>query len=607
MTRTLIYCLLGVLTLGLAGCADTAKPLSESAAAAALTLEPVNETREELGAMNRRTAVLYRTDERARFALDGVPKGSYDVSVRARGDNYEGWPKMRLSVDGKRLGEDVAVERATYQEKTFGEVDLSSEQPIEVIFINDNWGGSAERDRNLYVDHLVLEPTEPTSAPPIDTPEPSPSSLPAFPGAEGFGSDTVHGRGGRVIAVTNLNDSGPGSLRAALQASGPRIVVFRVGGIIELRRDITITKPYLMVAGQTAPGDGIAIKNAGISVAAHDVVLRHLRGRPGDAPGEDPDDRDSFKVVFPKIDGDRKVYNVVLDHLSASWAIDEVMSVWGERGREDLVYDVTIQWSIISEALDDSLHPEGPHGKGLLIGDGTKRISVHHNLFAHNPNRHPLIKSGTSVQLVNNVMYNAPGGTELADAKETGAPVFVDLIGNFYKAGPNSLRDPAVMRIKSNIVPSSKVYVKGNLSPQRPTDEGDEWLGVRAPGGEPGPYRAGSPVVGEPNVQITPAQEAYEAVIRNAGATLPKRDRIDRRVIEDVQNSRGRFIDSPGEVGGYPSYASGQAHEDSDGDGMPDAWEREHGLAPDNVSDGPEDADGDGYTNVEEFLNGTRP
>ncbi len=162
MTRTLIYCLLGVLTLGLAGCADTAKPLGESAAAAALTLEPVNETREELGAMNGRTAVLYRTDERARFALDGVPKGSYAVSVRARGDNYEGWPKMRLSVDGKRLGEDVAVERATYQEYTFSEVALSSGQVIEAVFTNDNYDGSAERDRNLYIDHLTLIPVADT-------------------------------------------------------------------------------------------------------------------------------------------------------------------------------------------------------------------------------------------------------------------------------------------------------------------------------------------------------------------------------------------------------------------------------------------------------------
>ncbi len=592
-----------VALLALIGCSNTATDmLDESAAPAALTLEPIEENQEEADALNGKTAVLLRTGERARFEIGDVQSGTYKVSVRARGDNYEGWPVMRLTVNNQQLGEDVLVGSNGYREYTFGEVALSSRQVIEAVFTNDNYDGSADRDRNLYVDQLTLEPVRTDPSPPgeegdpplpppseDDTPTASPSSLPAFPGAEGFGSDTVHGRGGRVIAVTNLNDSGAGSLRAALEASGPRIVVFRVGGIIELRRDITITKPYLMVAGQTAPGDGIAIKNAGISVAAHDVVLRYLRGRPGDAPGEDPEDRDSFQVVSPRINGSRpEVYNVVLDHLSASWAIDEVMSIWGERYREDLVHDVTIQWSIISEALDDSLHPKGPHGKGLLIGDGTKRISVHHNLFAHNPDRHPLIKSGTSVQLINNVMYNAPGGTELADAEETNMPVFVDTISNFYKAGPNSSNNTWAMTIKPNIISSSSVYAEGNLSPQRPTDEGDEWLGVRAPGGEPGPYRAGSPVVGEPNVQIAPAQQAYEAVLSDAGATLPARDRVDTRVVEDVRSGRGRFIDSPREIGGYPSYAFGQVPEDSDGDGMSDAWEREYGFAFNDVSDGPE-------------------
>ena len=605
-----------IVLLALAGCSDTvAGTLEESAAPSALLLEPVDEHIPDGAAANGRTAELLRTGERARFELDSVQDGAYEVHVRARGDNYEGWPILRLSVNDQQLGETIRVESSRYLEYNFGEFNLSSGQVLEAVFTNDNWDGSKDKDRNLYVDHLTLTPIDaptsepaPTPEPPADSPELAPSSLPAFPGAEGFGADTVHGRGGRVIQVTNLDDSGPGSLRAALEAEGPRIVVFRVGGIIELESDIKVRNPYLMVAGQTAPGDGIVLKNAGISVSAHDVVLRHLRGRPGDAKGQDPDDRDSFQIVAGREDGRFiKVYNVVFDHLSASWAIDEVMSTWGKMNEDDLVYDVTIQWSIISEGLDDSLHPEGPHSKGLLIGDGTSRISVHHNLFAHNPDRHPLFKSGTSGQIINNVIYNSPGGTGLSNAERTNKPILIDAISNVYKEGPNSAGNTWAMAIKSSIPTTSKVYAQGNLSPQRPTDEGDEWLGIRTPGGEPGPYRADSPVLGGLSVRATSAQEAYEAVLSGAGATLPARDSVDARVVRDVRNGAGSFIDTPREVGGYPSYASGEAPEDSDGDGMPDAWEQENGFAPGDASDGPEDADGDGYTNVEEFLNRTTP
>ena len=621
MTRnTYATLLLLALLLMLAGCSDmAADTLDESAAPSTLTVEPIEENKEEADATNGETTVLLRTDERARFTLEGVTRSSYTVSVRARGDNYEGWPVMRLTVNNQQLGEDVLVDSDGYREYTFGEIALSSEQVVEAVFTNDNYDGSADKDRNLYVDHLLLDPVRTDPSPPgeegstppeeEDTPAANPSSLPAFPGAEGFGSDTVHGRGGRVIAVTNLNDSGAGSLRAALEAEGPRIVVFRVGGLIELRSDITVKNPYLMVAGQSAPGDGITLKNAGISVSAHDVVLRYLRGRPGDALGQDPEDRDSFQVVPYKKNGNLvRVYNVVFDHLSASWAIDEVMSTGGSLYLDGVVRDVTIQWSILSEGLSDSLHPKGRHGKGLLIGDGTSRISVHHNLFAHNPDRHPLFKSGTSGQIINNLVYNSPRGTTLSNAEGTNKPILIDLIGNFYKEGPYSSNSMWAMTFDTESIPTtSKVYARGNLSPQRPTDEGDEWLGIRTLGGEPGPYRAESSVLGGLSARATSAQEAYEAVLNGAGATLPMRDNVDARVVEDVRSGTGSVIDSPDEVGGYPNYASAQAPEDSDGDGMPDAWEREYGLAPDDVSDGPEDADGDGYTNVEEFLNGTKP
>ena len=596
---------LALLTLALLLCACTQIRTLDAASTTYTVEAEAEHTIEDPEASGEQAAILYSSAQRATFALDEVPSGTYKVSVRARADEYEGWPVMRLRVGDQVIGEG-SVERESYGEaaQSFGEEALEQGQTITAEFVNDLFEGSPEKDRNLIVDHLTLEPVDaPASAPE------TPTSLPAFPGAEGFGNTTVHGRGGHVIAVTNLDDAGPGSLREALEAEGPRIVVFRVGGLIELEDEIYVTNPYLMVAGQTAPGDGVTLKNAGITVATHDVVLRHLRGRPGDGGGgQDPENRDSFQIISYERDGDFvEVYNVVFDHLSASWAIDEVMSTWGDLKEDGVIHDVTIQWSVIAEGLDDSDHPKGPHSKGLLIGDGTERITVHHNLFAHNSQRHPLFKAGTSGQVINNVLYNSPRGTGLSNYEDTDKPIFIDLIGNTYKAGPDSGDKTQGLTLDSDETPDgSQIYVQGNVSPQRPTDEGDEWR-VAQVDGDPVPYRATAPVLGTPAVQITPTQEAYEAGLAGAGATLPARDSIDARIVADVRNGTGRIIDSPAEVGGYPAYGAGVAPADSDKDGMPDAWEEAHGFAPEDAADGSGDADGDGYTNVEEFLNGTNP
>jgi pectate lyase len=206
--------------------------------------------------------------------------------------------------------------------------------------------------------------------------------IPAFPGAEGFGSHTPGGRGGRVIEVTNLNPDGPGSLREACAAKGPCIVVFRVGGTIEINRGLSIREPFITIAGQTAPGDGICLRGGTLGVHTHDVVIRYLRVRVGDSPeGPDPENRDCIDISG---DADR-VYNVVVDHCSFSWSTDENVATWyGPR-------DVTIQWCITSESLNDSLHPKGPHGKGMILGSQDNTITIHHCLFAHNADRNPLI------------------------------------------------------------------------------------------------------------------------------------------------------------------------------------------------------------------------
>ncbi|ETW98278.1 MAG: hypothetical protein ETSY2_43055, partial [Candidatus Entotheonella gemina] len=227
--------------------------------------------------------------------------------------------------------------------------------------------------------------------------------LPAFPGAEGYGSDTPGGRGGRVIAVTHLRDAGPGSLRHALEVeTGPRIVVFRVGGTIALTRPIRLREPnsWLTVAGQTAPGDGIQVRNYGLMMSdgAHDIVLRYLRLRPGTADPAKIGGAGIDALTLWGNDGSR-VHHVVVDHLSMTWAIDENANHWG------WVTDVTYQWSLFAEGATTH-HPEGPHSMGLLVGgDARNTVSVHHSVFAHNHNRNPLLR-GHRADFRNNLVYN---------------------------------------------------------------------------------------------------------------------------------------------------------------------------------------------------------
>jgi pectate lyase len=413
----------------------------------------------------------------------------------------------------------------------------------------------------------------------------------AFPSAEGFGKNSIGGRGGRIIEVTNLNDSGLGSLRAAVEATGPRIVVFRRGGTISLLTPIRITSPYITIAGQTAPGGGIALRNdpsntkPSLLVRSHDVVVRYLRVRPG------PSTLPTSVGRGIGISGD--AYNVIVDHCSVSWGVDTNMTVW------DQTHDVTVQWSIISETLNNSVHPEGPHSRGFGIGgDGTSsyNVSVHHNLFAHNDVRNPEIHNNGSVELVNNVIYGY--GQRAILLSDRVSHLEVNAIGNYVKPGSSSDPDRYGLEMRSVTGLGLSVYVSGNISPQRPdsTRPEEEFVGPR--------YR--SYIVTQPVVpEITPATsaaEAYEAVLPNAGATLPRRDAVDMRVINDVRNGTGGLIDSPMDVGGWPALEVGTAPEDSDHDGMPSDWESRHLLNPNDPSDGSRVA-ANGYTNVENYLN----
>ncbi len=415
--------------------------------------------------------------------------------------------------------------------------------------------------------------------------------LPAFPGAQGFGSHTPGGRGGRVIEVTNLNPTGPGSLREACAAKGPRIVVFRVGGTILLNGGLSVKEPFITIAGQTAPGDGICLRGGTLGVHTHDVVIRYLRVRVGDSPeGPDPENRDCIDISGEA----DKVYNVVIGHCLFSWSTDENVATWYSPR------DITIQWCITSESLNDSLHPKGPHGMGMILGSRDNTITIHHNLFAHNNGRNPLIgdtggNKGPSIfDFRNNVIYNH-GPWVCTNVRGTS---HVNYVGNVIKVGPNGQKDrPRGVRFDVNS--AQLFFIQDNI-----------WLGqteADAVGGTP-PDRMRSPEsIPAPPVATEAAANIYESVLSFAGAILPTRDVVDARIVQEVKTGTGRIINTPAEVSGWPEYQSATPPSDSDHDGMPNDWEKQYGLAPQDSADGPKDMDGDGYTNVEEYLNGTDP
>jgi len=405
--------------------------------------------------------------------------------------------------------------------------------------------------------------------------------VPAFPGAEGFGAYTVGGRGGRVIEVTNLKDSGPGSFRAAVKAKGPRTVVFRVSGTIRLENHLAITNPYITIAGQSAPGDGICIQGHELSVYADQVIIRFLRVRPGDVLG---------KPIGDAISG-RFVQNVILDHCSMSWTMDEVCT-WYALG------NVTVQWCIMSEALDRSLHPKGAHGAGHATGG--LNLSSHHNLIASCNFRNPRFGGcgnlrESLVDFRNNVIYN------FVTSAYGGEGGTYNFINNYYKRGPSSRSRHFLTPYRHPLIGYGTWYIAGNVMEGNPAITRDNWRGVdrKVP-------RADKPF---PCAHVTTqtAREAYGLVLEKAGAIYPKRDPVDTRIVNDVRKGTGRIINSQKQVGGYPTLKTYNVPPDTDHDGMPDDWERKHGLDPSDPADGPRDKDRDGYTNLEEYLNRTDP
>ena len=438
----------------------------------------------------------------------------------------------------------------------------------------------------------------------------------AFPEAEGFGRKVTGGRSGRVIKVTNLNDAGTGSLRAAVTASGPRIVVFEVSGTIELQSQLNIRNPHITLAGQTAPGDGIAIKNYPVVLSTQNVIIRFMRFRMGDEKGVEADALGGFEQK-----------DIMIDHCSMSWSTDECVSFYSNE-------NFTLQWCVISESLRVSAHDKGAHGYGGIFG-GIK-ASFHHNLIAHHDSRNPRFgeRGGTDIarrSLVdyrNNVIYNWGGNSAYG-----GEGMHINLVNNYYKPGPatQNRANTRIYSIDKSKNPQEpmydiwgKYYIAGNYFENQPAVTSNNWsngvynqfhnsYGIVSENDKVAMQQA-TPHDIENNVTTHTAQEAYEKVLLFAGASL-KRDAVDIRVVDDVANktytahgssgdqySRFGIIDSPGDVGGWPELSSGTVPLDTDGDGMPDEWEIANKLDPSKPN-----ADGrnlsTAYDNIEVYIN----
>lgn len=426
----------------------------------------------------------------------------------------------------------------------------------------------------------------------------------SFPGAEGGGRFSNGGRGGKVIEVTNLSDNSTiGSLRYAVNQSGARTIVFRVSGTIILNSDLQITKDSITIAGQTAPGDGICIRKYPLRISANHVVVRYLRFRLGNESGGESDALNGYSGTnYAK-------NNIIIDHCSSSWSQDETMTFYGYDG-------LTVQWSIISESMYNSSHPKGAHGYGGIWG-GTNS-TFHHNLIAHHSSRTPRFSGkGTTVECLNldfrnNVIYNWGFNNVYGGEAST-----INIVGNYYKYGPATSSS-----VKSRIVQPYDVlaqwYVADNYVDGYPSITADNWAGVAKDKATPiqvfVPFPFSAVSTDSPHV-------AYEKILAQAGAILPKRDTVDSRIVYEVRNRTALFggktypkdknldttkyygiIDSQNDVGGWPVLNSSDALMDTDHDGMPDRWESSHGLDLNNAADR-NNIGNQGYTHLEEYIN----
>jgi len=425
---------------------------------------------------------------------------------------------------------------------------------------------------------------------------PPPPPLVAFPGAEGEGKDSTGGRGGDVYHVTNLNNSGAGSLRDGVAGTGARTIVFDTGGTIHLTSKLNVNRSNLTIAGQTAPGGGICLVGFGMHFdECDDIIMRHVRIRPGDI-----EDGDFCQDAVYVEDCD----DVIFDHCSASWGIDEVWS------NTNCPSDCTVQWCIIAEGLHcTGYHEYGPdtcHSAGTMsrARDRTCYITYHHNLYAHNEMRNPRLGSYDNYTLYCDFRYNLIynygtnyAGSGCVQGSDEGERCNLNYVGNYIVKGPESDGNYAFRGYDSSYM---DIYQSGNkIDTDRDTNKDGSNTGWSMFTGD---YDDKDSAFDMEAVSADTADNASSDILSGAGATVPSRDSVDTRIIADVWDDDGDIIDSQDDVGGYPSYAAGSAPTDTDSDGMPDAWEDANGTNK-NVADNNGDLDEDGYTNLEEYLN----
>ena len=458
------------------------------------------------------------------------------------------------------------------------------------------------------------------------------SKIPAFPGAEGGGAYTPGGRGGKIFVVTSLEDSGPGTLREACEAGGARTIVFNVAGIIKLKTPISVRAPYLTIAGQTAPGDGVCVAGETFAIDTHDVIIRHMRFRRGSTDVTRRDDA---------LGGD-PMGNIIIDHCSVSWGLDENLSMYrnmftaneNSETQKLPAANITIQNTISSEGLDTYNHAFGSTIGGL-------NSTFLRNLWANNVARNPSIGMYGDFTFANNVLFN--WWNRSVDGGDFRS--MYNIINNYYKPGPITPEEDIRHRI---LKPEAgwyeprtfgRAYVDGNFVVGNPKVSQDNWEGGVQPGGlsdeeqkahfayirQDEPFKAAY-------FTLLSAEDAYDFVLEHVGAVLPKRDAVDTRIIRQVKTGKidyqdGQVVDTGSDfikrrlgadsykkgiimdisqVGGYPEY-KGDPYIDKDNDGIPDSWEKKFGLDPNDPSDALEDLNGDGYTNIEKYFNGIDP
>ncbi|MFV8341292.1 pectate lyase family protein [Flavobacterium sp. XS2P39] len=482
------------------------------------------------------------------------------------------------------------------------------------------------------------KPFIPWASRPTDLPQ---AEIPAFPGAEGGGMYSFGGRGGNIYTVTSLEDRGPGTLREACEKGGARIIVFNVSGIIKIKSPLIIRAPYITIAGQTAPGDGICVAGESIWIDTHDVVIRHMRFRRGE----------TFVGRRDDAIGGNPVGNIMIDHVSATWGLDENMSMYRHMYSPGATYpdekkptvNITIQNSLFGEALDTYNHAFG----STLGGENCAFIR---NMWANNAGRNPSIGWNGIFNFVNNVVFNwsnrsIDGGDYTAN---------YNIINNYFKPGPVTpkteaigyrILKPEAGRSKLDHMVFGRAHVIGNVIDNNPRVTKDNWDGgvqIENKKGELMSFEESKPFFDKMKSnrpfpmpwfnKILNAEEAYDYVLKNVGATLPIRDKVDERIVRTVKTGvpeyakgldpksfyqfehrrlpadsyKNGIITDIAQVGGYPEY-KGKPYVDTDKDGMPDKWEKKHGLNPKDAADAKTDLNNDGYANIEDYINGVNP